>query len=254
MRVARTLHRVSASAVGILVLWLAVAGWSRASAGTRAALVIALVLTAFLAWLGRYTPHGLPLVTLGNLLGGISLAAALGWIAAAPGRATAASVSVSADVPAIGLPVVMALVLFAAAAWLGTMIQAHGAISACRTLNCAGGAHFQWSLLDPGQMPAAIDPFLARGLHWLHRIAAGAFAVAVLTVAVRARGLLPAAALIGLLVLQIASGARATVVAAPIVPATAHNVFAGLLVVALVVVAAMAARPSRPRVLPLTGT
>ncbi len=261
---ARMLHRISASAVGLLVLWIVFAGWKRAGTATRLVALFALADTMFLAWLGRYTPGGLPLVTLGNLLGGIGLAGAFGWIAVAldpiassgaAGRSGAGGRIVTAPVESaaahaptappdspsgIASLAVLAMLVFAVAAWLGTMIQAHEAIGACGALNCAGGAHFLWGPLDPTVPPSALDPFAARGLHWLHRIAAAGFALAVLATAVRVRGLMPAAVLIALLVLQIASGARATVVAVPIVPATAHNVLACLLIVALAVVAAAA--------------
>lgn len=244
--VARTLHRFSASAVGLLVLWILFAGWKKVGSATRLVALFALMDTVFLAWLGRHTPGGLPLVTLGNLLGGIALAAAFGWIAMALGPVVTPATAPAAGPgsPKLGLPVVLALLLFGVAAWLGTMIQAHEAISACRTLNCPGGARYLWPALDPAILPASVDPFVARGLHWLHRIAAAAFAAAVLVVAVRARGVLPAASLVVLLVLQVASGARATVAAAPLLPATAHNVFANLLMIALVVVAAAAATRS----------
>src|SRR5690606_24939251 len=84
VRVARVLHRVSAMLVGVLALLVAVFGWSSMRGAARFALAFALADTAFLAWLGRFTPHPVPLVTVGNLVGGIALAAAFAWIAASP--------------------------------------------------------------------------------------------------------------------------------------------------------------------------
>ncbi|HWS74438.1 MAG TPA: COX15/CtaA family protein, partial [Quisquiliibacterium sp.] len=66
--VARALHRLSAVIVGLLALAIALFGWSRLGAGDRAAAAFALADTVFLSWLGRYTPHDLPLVTVGNVL------------------------------------------------------------------------------------------------------------------------------------------------------------------------------------------
>jgi cytochrome c oxidase assembly protein subunit 15 len=80
--VARALHRISAVLVGLLALGIVLFGWSRLVASDRAAAAFALVDTVFLSWLGRYTPHDVPLVTIGNVLGGFALAAAFGWIAA----------------------------------------------------------------------------------------------------------------------------------------------------------------------------
>lgn len=55
--VARGIHRVAATAVGLLLLGIVLAGWDKfnGAAGKSVALA-ALALTAFLAWLGRYTP------------------------------------------------------------------------------------------------------------------------------------------------------------------------------------------------------
>src|SRR5690606_11467957 len=92
VRAARALHRVTATLAGVLVLLVVAFGWSTMGGGERIAAAVALVDTVFLSWLGRYTPHDLPLVTLGNLIGGLLLAAALAWIAAArrgPKRAAA---------------------------------------------------------------------------------------------------------------------------------------------------------------------
>jgi len=154
VRTARALHRVSAMLVGIFVLLLAVFGWS--SMRSRVALAIALADTVFLAWLGRFTPHPVPLVTLANLVGGIALAAAFAWIAAS--LRTPARAGAPAPVPSPGAdlrigaatiaPAFAALALLAVAAWIGTMIGAHDAIGACEGARCAGSMRLDVGTLD----------------------------------------------------------------------------------------------------------
>lgn len=82
---ARALHRIAASAAGAVIL--AILGWTAARPNERAAAIALAVLAAMLAWLGRYTPSGLPAVTLGNLLGGMAMLALAGWLVLALGRA-----------------------------------------------------------------------------------------------------------------------------------------------------------------------
>jgi heme A synthase len=77
---ARGVHRVAASAAGIAVIALAYLAWRR-NAGARAAVTLALGLTLLLAWLGAATGISPPpAASLGNLAGGLALAALLAWI------------------------------------------------------------------------------------------------------------------------------------------------------------------------------
>ncbi|MCD6675507.1 MAG: COX15/CtaA family protein [Burkholderiaceae bacterium] len=250
VRTARALHRVSAMLVGIFVLLLAVFGWSSMRSGARVALAIALADTVFLAWLGRFTPHPVPLVTIANLVGGIALAAALAWIAVSlrsPARAAAAVPSPGADLrigAATIAPAFAALVLLAVAAWIGTMIGAHDAIGACEGARCAGSMRLDVGTLDALRPAAPIDAAAARGLHWLHRFVAAAFALAALVVALRARrsgATRVAIVLVVLLVAQIAAGVDTTIGVWPLATATLHNALATLLAVALAATAARAA-------------
>lgn len=248
VRTARALHRVSAMLVGVLVLLIAVFGWSSMRTGARAALAFALLDTAFLAWLGRFTPHPVPLVTLGNLVGGIALAAAFAWIAASlrrsAGRAAsggAATRPVAAPAPSIA--VFAALALLASAAWIGTMIGAHEAIGVCDGARCAGPLRVDAGALDPLREVQPIDASAARGLHWLHRLVGAAFAFAALVVAARVRrsGAPSAAALLAaLLAAQVVAGIGTTIGVQPLATATLHNAFATLLAVALAALAAQA--------------
>lgn len=250
VRTARVLHRVSAMLVGVLVLLVAVFGWSSMRTGARVALVFALADTAFLAWLGRFTPHPVPLVTVGNLVGGIALAAAFAWIAASP-RAEAERAFRSAATPVVRgatAAAFTALVLLAVAAWLGTMIGAYDAIGACEGARCAGAVRLDAAAFDPMRTPQAIDAAGARGLHWAHRGVAVAFAVVALSVAVRARGngmAGVAAALAGLLLAQVLTGVGTTLGLQPLSTATLHNAFAALLAVTLAAIAARSRFVSR---------
>src|SRR5690606_12409625 len=133
IRVARLTHRASASAVGLLVAMIALFGWTRFSTGQRVAAAIALADTVFLAWLGRYTPHDLPLVTVGNVAGGMVLAGALAWIAASPAgrrvRRDAPSASLAAPSGSrTGGPALLALVLLGLLVFSGTMTSVRGAV------------------------------------------------------------------------------------------------------------------------------
>jgi heme A synthase len=80
-------HRISASTVGLLVALLLLYGWQRFDAARRAVALLAVGTTLLLAWLGQYSSVASPQVTLGNVVGGMVLIAALGWLAApGPGR------------------------------------------------------------------------------------------------------------------------------------------------------------------------
>jgi len=259
VRAARALHRVSAMLVGVLVLLIVVFGWSAMRAGGRAASAFALVDTLFLAWLGRFTPHPIPLVTIGNLVGGIALAAAFAWVAASmrsgavlasagsAARGAGALDAAGSAGRAVRAPAFVALALLAAAAWVGTMIGAHDAIGACEGARCAGALRIDAGTLDALRTPQPIDAAVARGLHWLHRLVAAAFAIAAMVVAARARrngAGLGAALLVALLAAQIATGLGTASGVQPLASATFHNALATLLAVALAAIAARS-RPSR---------
>ena len=278
VRVARALHRVTATLAGVLVLLVVAFGWSTMGFGERIAAAVALVDTVFLSWLGRYTPHDLPLVTLGNLVGGLLLAAALAWIAAArsgaararhataPGAAgqganghastehastgraatgrEGAAGGATPDVRRIALG---ALVLLAVIAWGGTMIGARHAIDACSTPLCVSGAAFDSAAMDPMQATVVVGVPAARGLHVVHRLLALALALVVAVLAWRLRAERPAVAawLALLVVAQFVLGAGTALGTNPLLTATLHNAVAALLAVALAAVAGAAAAGAR---------
>jgi heme A synthase len=246
VQVARALHRVSASLVGVLVLLVVALGWSRMGGSGRLAAVVALADTAFLAWLGRYTPHDLPLVTLGNLVGGLLLAAALAWIAAEQRVRRGARAT-----PAGTLRVALgALALLGLLAWGGAMIGARHAIDACATPTCTGDVRFDLAAFDPTQATVAVDGAAARGLHLAHRVAGLALAAMVALLALRLRAARPAMSgwLALLAIAQLLLGVGTALGTQPLLTTTLHNAVAALLAVALAAVAGGAAVLARATV------
>ncbi|HRO61329.1 MAG TPA: COX15/CtaA family protein [Burkholderiaceae bacterium] len=225
--IARMLHRVSASVVGLLAIGLLVFGWNGLPPSGRVAAVCALLISAFLAWLGRYTPHPIPWVTIGNVGGGFALIAAFSCVAACRGRGF---IWTSARPQLAGLAIA-AGALLAALLWLGLMIGARDAIPACPTLLCLDGARFDLSAFDPALAQANASTGSGQALHLAHRFVALAFALVTAMMAWRLwlggrRAL--AALLAVMLAVQIALGLTTAAGVDPVVSATLHNVVAAL--------------------------
>ncbi len=277
-RVARALHRVSAMIVGLLAATIALIGWTRLHADRRPAAAVALIVTAGLAWLGRYTPHDLPIITVGNVLGGFTLAAAFAWIAA-PRNDTASnnrcaslsSASLSSASPSTASPstasrgiarlALGALALLAVQACLGVMVSVRAVVDACPSLVCLPGSPVDWRAFDPLFEQAASSSATGRALHLAHRVSALALlfvAAAAGARAVAAGGvprrlgmaclvLLPTQAILGM---AIAAGV------APLAIATAHNASAATIAALLSMLAAsLANSPQRDsrRLNPVSG-
>ncbi len=231
---ARALHRVAASAAGIVLLLILFLGWDALrGAWERGAAVATVGLAGFLAWLGQITPSPLPAVTIGNLLGGMALFALLWWLHQGS-RATGAGAAVHR----------LALAALTVQIALGGMIGARRAVLACDTLpKCAGRwwPDADWRLFDPFfASPAADVGSAALGaLVMAHRY--GALLVAamlgVLALGAIRRG--PGAAargwfLLGVLGLQGVLGASMTVAQFPLPLMLLHNLCAALLLGATV--------------------
>lgn len=237
VRIARGLHRVSATVAGVLVLLVVAFGWSTMSTGGRVAAAVALADTVFLSWLGRFTPHDVPLVTVGNLVGGLLLAAALAWIAAGRGGAAARAAPRGTQRTAL-----VALALLALLAWGGTMIGARHAVDACSTPLCLADARFVAAAFDPTQAVVEVDVGAQRGLHVAHRLLGLGLAFVVGLLALRLRAARPGVAvwLVALVAAQVLLGVGTALGTQPLVTATLHNAVAALLVVALAAVAGAA--------------
>ncbi|NLD70611.1 MAG: hypothetical protein GX644_17595 [Limnobacter sp.] len=271
--VARTLHRVSASVVGLLAIGLLVFGWNGLPRSGRVAALVALLISAFLAWLGRYTPHPLPWVTIGNVGGGFALAAAFACVAACRGPAVANTPDAegaprarpdgdreptrvsarsrheqrrtSTRTQPAGLAIA-AGALLAALLWLGLMIGARDAIPACPTLLCLDGARFDPSAFDPAVAQASASPGSGQALHLAHRFIALAFALVVSWLAWRLRlegrralGVL----LVAMLAAQIALGLATAGSVGALASATLHNVVAALWAAVLAALATSSLQP-----------
>ena len=239
--VARALHRISAVLVGLLALGIVLFGWSRFGAPDRAAAAFALVDTVFLSWLGRYTPHDLPLVTIGNVLGGFALAAAFGWIAAGGSSRASAGLAWAA------------LALAGLQSALGVTIGARDAVGACATALCLPQAAVDPAVFDPRVALAIASAADGQALHLAHRLLAIAVAACVLLLVLRpapggsragtGRRLPALGALACILLLAPLGLATASGLLGP-GGGTLHNVLAGTCLVLL----AVAARPQSDRV------
>ncbi len=234
----RAVHRFSASIAAVLLVAIAFLGWGRwQSVGPRAAAVALLALAGGLTWLGIRTPSAAPAVTLGNVLGGMAMIAALAWLAAwRPGARGAARVGAAAWT---------ALALVTLQAALGALVNARYGAGACIGLPDCGGTWWPhgatagaFDIFRPTEVPIVASEESARqAVHMTHRLVGLAAALAVAVVAVgslrenRARG--AAVLLLVLLVAQLALGAHMVGAGVPLVAATLHNALANLLLATL---------------------
>lgn len=251
--VVRALHRVSAVLVGFLILGLLLFGWASMGAGERVAAVVALADTVFLAWLGRFTPSELPLVTLGNVLGGLVLAAAFGWIAARPRVTDPTPVAGQGRLRRLAIGGAALAVLQSA---VGVMISVRHAADACADALCAPQSAVLPGLFDPTVAMVVQTAADGRPLHLVHRLIALALVACVLAMLWGARGrsargerpgapgehAWPAA----ILVLLAAAGIATAAGAPGHLTGTLHNLLAGILLVSFVVLVRRAGLPVIP--------
>jgi heme a synthase len=229
---AHALHRLAASSVGLLLVLIVFLGRNQLQGiGARFAAWTVLALAGLLAVLGMVTPSNLPAVTLGNLLGGMTMIALLWWLHQR-GRGASAGAGRMLLWLAFG-----ALALQIA---LGGMIGARQAALACVTLpECTGGwwpESTDWRLFNPFfGLPASDTASTALApLAMAHRYGALLVAAILCVLGIRAirRGAHTAAlgwVLLGMLGLQLLLGA-AMVLANFLLPlALMHNLCAALL-------------------------
>ena len=234
---AHALHRLAASSVGVLLLLIVFLGRvDLPGAGARFAAATVLALAGLLAVLGIVTPSNLPAVTLGNLLGGMTMIALLWWLhqrrhgeSAGAGRRL----------------LWLAFVALALQIALGGMIGARHAALACVTLPGCGGGWWpestDWRLFNPFfGLPASdkVSPALAP-LVMAHRYGAllVAMTLSVLGVGAVRRGARAAAfgwVLLGMLGLQLLLGATMVLANFRLPLALMHNLGAALLLGATV--------------------
>jgi cytochrome c oxidase assembly protein subunit 15 len=189
-----------------------------------------LVLLVGLAWLGRSTPGAtVPAVALGNVLGGLLLAALLWWLALGAPEATQSGRS------RLALLSWCALLLIFFQIGLGVLTSASHSGLACTALAGCGpdGSAGTWlpAELNPWRPPAA-----SAAIHMAHRALALASAGAAALVMLGLRSAAPRlAAVLGLLLtVQLLLGAALVLAGLPLVLAVLHNLVGALLLLALV--------------------
>jgi len=252
MGAARLVHRIAASAVGIVLLGALLIAIAQRPRPLRqiAIIVAALAIALFLAGLGSTLPApsaALPAsgVTLANLGGGFALLALLWWL-----RLSTLPTAALRTKPAALAKLAAAVALLAVVAQigLGALVSAKLAALACPAFPGCGaewppGALFDG--LDPTRKPSfgpngeMLRPAALSALQWTHRL--GALIVAALG-AVTVASLLPAGAdarragaiLAVLLVAQLALGAAIVLASFPLALVMAHNACAALLLLALI--------------------
>jgi cytochrome c oxidase assembly protein subunit 15 len=234
---AHALHRFTASSVGMLLVLLVFLGRKEfQTMGARLAAWTVLALAGFLAVLGIATPSTLPAVTLGNLLGGMTMVVLLWWLYQR-GRDQSAGAS--------HLPVWVAFAALTLQIALGGLLGARHAALACVTLPACSGSWWpataDWRLFNPfldspvsNAVAAALEPLVMA-----HRY--GALVVAailcVLGIGAIRRGGRAAArgwALLCILGLQLLLGAAMVLANFPLPLALMHNLCAALLLGATV--------------------
>ena len=210
-RVARLVHRLSAGIAGALVLLIAYLSSVqqprvRSDIALSAALV---VLTVFLAVLGRWSRSSQgPLVTLGNLLGGMTLLVLLHWMRLRTSRAQASAVDAGRLAPVAGAALALALV----AVSLGALISGSQAVSAARA--ASGG------MLASAHLLSGMLVLVLTGIVALHPAAPGS-------------GRNVGIAACALAIAQAMTGWISTRFDYPLAAALAHNLLAALLLIAL---------------------
>lgn len=236
VRAVRIAHRLAAAGVLALIVGLLLIAWTQKPAWKREGTLAlaALALAVGLAVLGIATPGArVPAVTLGNLLGGYLMFAALCALVATTCDAARAA-------PARALAALALLLVFGEAA-LGASIGAQYALTACPTLpGCAaapGSGLVPIDALNPFRPLSVVDGHAvaapdAAGLHVVHR--ATGIAVVLVTLAL-AYGLRRddrrTALLLAALVIVTPLFGAAAIAAMPSVPATVlHNMATALLV------------------------
>jgi len=236
----RATHRLAASLAGVLFLAIAFLGWNEwKRAGPRIAAIKLLVLAAFLAWLGRYTPSLVPAVTIGNVVAGMATFAVLAWLAAWRPAAAGSPPRGCATGP-FGRLIAAALVVGVVQVGLGALANARYVAAACDGFPSCGGAWW------PPAGGAGFDIFAAttvplvaaeeagrQGVQLAHRLGAVVLAAAAALIAAaafrRERGPRAAAALLlALVAVQFVLGAVIAGTGAPLATAVAHNVISSV--------------------------
>jgi cytochrome c oxidase assembly protein subunit 15 len=246
---ARTFHRVAATVFGFFVLgivYFAIRQRMRGGPGIVLPFIV-LGLTVFLSVLGVVTPSPLiPLVTTGNVLGGMAMLALLWWIGLRlQPQAATASAEMARFLPWARLALVLVAVQIALGAWTSGSFAG----PSCTQLSgCASAAYTAQNLvrgfeptrhLERDAQGKVITDASTPVVHMTHR--AGALLTFLflgwLGVKVRAGGERLRSSgngLLAILTLQIVLGLTSVAAGLPLLLVTAHNAGAALLLLAIV--------------------
>ena len=244
-------HRYFAGTLGLLVLGIFALAWKyrQQTAGSPALPSFLLALIVFQALLGMWTVTELlkPFIVTGHLIGGMSTLAVLTWLWQ---RENGASLSGMANVSALRMWGVLALIAVAVQIILGGWVSTNYAALACPDFPLC---HGEW--VPPMNFGPAFTLHRELGMdasgnrlsfeamtaiHWVHRL----WAVVVLALVgvtafklSRQRGLCVLGVLLGaLLLIQFGLGMANVWLSLPLPVAVAHNAGAALLLATLVVI------------------
>jgi cytochrome c oxidase assembly protein subunit 15 len=247
---ATPLHRLVASVLGLLVM--AIAFLSIRGKRQRLASLTLLTLTIYLAVLGIRS-GGLhdPSVVMGNLAGGFCMLGLLGWMVFSSGERDGGS-------PRLAWLTVAAIAVLSIQILLGGLTSANFAATSCQTLpDCHGGWWPGSSLataLDLSRKHQVSSSGQAIGgeerlaIHKAHRLGAILTVIVAFFAALTALRASPAyraiaVVIIALVTLEFLLGITAILTSIPISLAVAHNWFAGLLLLSLLKLLALATKP-----------
>lgn len=234
----RVLHRLAAAGIGVLAIVVAFGAWGKPRRRAVTLVAAAIVgLTLFLAFLGRFaTAPQLPAVTLGNVLGGMTMLGLFWWLS------LECAIARRGGTHALLIAGIFGLLLLVLQFALGTLVSANQASAACTGFpgcSTAAAAGWDFAAFDPWRPASRGDPADAarQTLHMAHRW--GAWSVLAyfgwLASLWWRRGIsgraLAAAAL--LLCVQFALGIAVVLLDVPLAVTVAHNGVSGLLLVSL---------------------
>jgi cytochrome c oxidase assembly protein subunit 15 len=256
---ATPLHRLVASVLGLLMVFLAFIALRRKK--QRIIALALLGLTVFLAVLGiRSGSLHNPAVVMGNLVGGFSMLALLGWMVFSPGSKVQpkAQPKVQPEAQdkagAVKFMAILAIIVLSMQIVLGGLTSANFAATSCRTLPDCHGSWLPGSALltafdlsrrhEVTAMGQAIGGEERLAIHKAHRIGAVITLAVILLAALTAlhagaRYRTTAIAILALVTLEFSVGIAAILTSLPISLAVAHNWLAGLILLALLRLASL---------------
>ena len=247
---ATPLHRLVASVLGLLVLFITFL--SIRAKRQRLASITLLALTIYLAVLGIRS-GGLhdPSVVMGNLAGGFCMLGLLGWMVFSSGEHRG-------DSPGLRWLTLVAIAVLCVQILLGGLTSANFAATSCQTLPDCHGSWWPGSSLataldlsrkhEVTESGQAIGGDERMAIHKAHRLGSLLTVFITMIAALAAWRAGPAYRVIAMVIAALLSfefllGITAILTSIPISLAVAHNWFAGLLLLSLLKLLALATKP-----------